>query len=93
MYIRFIAASVLFLTLSATNAEEIDIAAGKALAEKNCYACHGDQVYTREDRRVTSQQKLTAQVQRCQLQLGLQWFDEDVNNTAAYLNNAFYRFK
>ena len=93
MYIRFIAASFLILTLSAINAEEIDIAAGKALTDKNCYACHGDQVYVREDRRITSREKLTAQVQRCQLQLGLQWFDEDVNNTAAYLNEAFYRFK
>ena len=93
MYTHIIAASIMFFWLSAIHAQEVDIAAGKALTDENCYACHGDQVYTRKDRRVTSFEKLTAQVQRCQLQLGLQWFDDDVNNTAAYLNEAFYKFK
>ena len=93
MFIHFIAASILFLSFSAIHAQEVDIAAGKVLTDENCYACHGDQVYTRKDRMVTSFEKLTAQVQRCQLQLGLQWFDDDVNNTAAYLNEAFYKFE
>lgn len=93
MYIHFTAALLMFFSISAIHAQELDIAAGKALTDENCYACHGDQVYTRKDRKVKSFEKLTAQVQRCQLQLGLQWFDDDVNNTAAYLNEAFYKFE
>lgn len=93
MTIRFIAASVLFLSISTTHAEEVDIAAGKALTDENCYACHGTEFYTREDRRVVSRPKLTSQVRQCELQLGLQWFDDDVENTAAYLNKSFYHFK
>ena len=93
MHIRFMAVSVLFLFMSAAHAEEIDIDAGKALTDENCTACHGTEVYTREDRRVTSRPKLSSQVRQCELQLGLQWFDEDVENTAEYLNKAFYHFK
>jgi hypothetical protein len=78
-------------------AEEIDLAAGEELLNANCYrGCHGandTEVYTREDRRVTSMEKLNAQVRRCEQMLGLQWFEEDIFNTAGYLNQAFYKFK
>ncbi|MCP4450195.1 MAG: cytochrome c, partial [Planctomycetes bacterium] len=36
---------------------------------------------------------LTSQVQRCELSLGLKWFDEDVDDVAGYLNQQFYKFQ
>ncbi|MCB1752891.1 MAG: cytochrome c [Gammaproteobacteria bacterium] len=69
-----------------------DLAAGKQLVNENCYSCHGSEVYTRKNRMVTSRSGLTKQVKRCELSLGLTWFDEDVDNAAEYLNQQFYRF-
>jgi hypothetical protein len=41
---------------------------------------------------VKSRNGLTSQVRRCELSLGLKWFDEDVDNVAGYLNQQFYKF-
>lgn len=72
------------------SAQAFDTAVGKQLVDKNCYACHGNELYTRENPMVTSRNGLTKQVQRCELSLGLSWFDEDVDNAAEYLDQQFY---
>ena len=69
-----------------------DISNGKSLQQENCMTCHDDGVYTRSDRRITTMEGLNKQVKRCELTLGLQWFDEDVNDVAGYLNESFYKF-
>ena len=66
---------------------------GKQLVDTHCYKCHGTEVYTRTDRRVTSLPALHSQVRRCELSLGLKWFDQDIENVADYLNKEFDRFK
>jgi mono/diheme cytochrome c family protein len=65
---------------------------GKALHEQRCTKCHTAEIYTREDRKVTSYEGLQRQVQRCETALGLQWFDEDIAAVVAYLNRDYYRF-
>jgi cytochrome c553 len=65
---------------------------GKQLVEKNCTSCHDDSVYTRKDRRVTTLEGLKKQVKRCELNLGLKWFDDEINAVAGYLNDTYYRF-
>lgn len=65
---------------------------GEALYESHCLGCHGPEVYTREDRKIRSFEGLERQVQRCELSLGLQWFDEDIGDVASYLNERFYHF-
>ena len=86
------------LASAAEPAAELD--KGQELHQKNCIACHTtltngqpDKLYTRSDRRVTSLEGLKKQVQRCELNLGLTWFDEDIDAVAAYLNQAYYHFK
>lgn len=76
-----------------------DAQAGEKLHAKNCVACHAsmtgnapDTLYTRKQRKVTSREGLTKQVRRCEQSLGLRWFDDDIENVAAYLNAKFYRF-
>jgi cytochrome c553 len=67
---------------------------GKALmAAANCTKCHDERVYTRADRRVTTLDGLTKQVRRCEQSLGLKWFDEEIDDVAAYLNQTYYHFK
>jgi cytochrome c553 len=70
-----------------------DASHGKALQQENCMSCHDDGMYTRKDRKITTLDGLDAQVRRCELSLGLQWFDDDVDDVVAYLNGSFYKFK
>ena len=76
-----------------------DPAAGKRLAERDCIACHEQKfkpasaIYTRPDRRVTSAARLLAQVQVCNAELRANYFPEDEENVAAFLNDTYYRFK
>jgi hypothetical protein len=73
-------------------AEELDLNRGQTLTEQNCFKCHGSEVYTREDRRVTSLSGLHKQVRRCEQMLGLAWFDDDINNVSGHLNQEYYKF-
>ncbi|MES9882846.1 MAG: cytochrome c [Sedimenticola sp.] len=70
-----------------------DTAAGKDQLEKHCTACHGTDLYTRAERRINSRPALSAQVHRCQVAQGLGWFNDEVENTAEYLNDQFYKLK
>ncbi len=71
----------------------IDVNHGKSLQQKNCMSCHDDGMYTRENRRVTTLDALRHQVQRCETNLNLQWFPEDVDAVIEYLNTTFYNVK
>jgi hypothetical protein len=64
----------------------------ETLYQTHCLQCHGSEIYTRADRKVTSLEGLERQVQRCELSLGLQWFDEDIGEVASYLNQHYYHF-
>ncbi|GAC1420124.1 MAG: hypothetical protein NVSMB6_21930 [Burkholderiaceae bacterium] len=68
--------------------------------ENNCAACHaqrlggdGSAMYTRRDRKVTTPQKLLAQIAVCNTQLSTAMFPEDERDVAAYLNHDYYHFK
>ena len=71
------------------NAEAPD---AHALYTENCTKCHGTEVYTRADRKITSKDALVAQVRMCEQNLGLKWFDEDINSVATLLNKEYYKF-
>ena len=70
-----------------------DVAHGKKLHDASCVKCHDSGVYTREDRFVTSRDALRTQVQRCNVNLGTQWFDEDVDAVTDFLNATYYKFQ
>ncbi len=87
---RALCALALVSGLSSALAEESkDVG---AMVQTNCTKCHGDEIYTRADRKVTSLDGLNRQVGRCETALGLQWFDEDIADVASYLNDKFYKF-
>jgi len=64
----------------------------QALHDQHCISCHGPEIYTREDRKVTTLPGLESQVQRCELALGLTWFDEEIDAVTKLLNERFYHF-
>lgn len=82
----------MMLTLASTTSLAADPAMGKQLNEEHCVKCHGSEVYTRDNRRVTSLPGLHKQVRFCEQNLGLTWFDDQIESTAAYLNLEFYKF-
>lgn len=76
-----------------------DAVAGKALVERDCVACHarrmeGDanRMYLRPDHRVRTPAQLIAQVRYCNTELGTNYFPEEEEHVAAYLNQRFYKF-
>jgi hypothetical protein len=86
-------AAAIFLGLSPAQADDSVTTTGKKLHEENCLSCHKPELYTRPERRVTSQEKLSSQVRLCVSQLQLQWFDEETESVTDYLNKEFYKFK
>ena len=80
---------------------QADAAAGRKLVEeKKCEVCHhnktyGDAkaIYLRKDRKVTSWEKLKAQVAACNSELNLQLFPDDEEHVALFLNETYYKFK
>lgn len=76
-----------------------DARSGQTLVERDCVACHVQRfgnaaaIYTRADRRVTTAGQLLAQVQRCNQELSASYFPDDEENVAAFLNDAYYKFK
>lgn len=98
---RLPAASILTVLLLANGAlASPNAAEGKKLVDANkCELCHhnktmGDAkaIYLRKDRKVTSWEKLKAQVAACNTQLNLSLFPEDEEHIAAYLNQTYYKF-
>lgn len=87
---HLIAALVMLLAQTAVTA---DIENGRTLTGNHCTGCHDDGVYTRADRRVTTLSALQNQVQRCEINLGLKWFEDDINDVVDYLNHQYYKFE
>ncbi len=73
----------------------------KLVTQSKCdSACHaslvggdGTGIYTRPNRRVKTAQQLLTQVRFCNTQLGTNWFPEDEEHVAAYLNQRYYKLK
>ena len=65
---------------------------GQELHDGNCLSCHDAGVYQRAERRVTTLEGLHKQVRRCELALGLNWFDEDIDAVSKHLNASYYKF-
>jgi hypothetical protein len=85
--ILFIAA-VSFTVLS----NAADIGNGSELHVESCTACHDSAMYTRENRFVQSLANLGTQVRFCKDNLGITWFDDEVDDVVGFLNQNYYHF-
>ncbi len=88
-----------WLLIASAPLHAADLRHGKNLHNKHCIACHksmfggdGSKMYTRPDRRVNTLSELEAQVRRCDANLGLRWFEDDVDDVVHYLNQTYYHF-
>lgn len=76
-----------------------DLAAGKALHEEKCVACHvrlyggdGSKMYTRDGRLLSEKRDVLQRVSACNSQVSAGWFPEEEGNVAAWLNATYYKF-
>ena len=69
-----------------------DIFNGEELHSGNCTGCHDSALYTRENRIVQTLPKLGTQVRFCKDNLGIVWFDDEVEDVVGYLNKNYYHF-
>ena len=81
------------LSLMLVQTSAADIKRGETLHAANCVSCHNQVVYTRADRRITSLVGLRNQVARCDANLELEMFPEDIDAVTEYLNTSHYKFK
>ena len=84
--------SILFLFSLSNNVTAQDFDNGVQLHADQCVRCHDDSVYTRANRRVKSLPQLGKQVRFCKDNIGVQWFDDEVNDVILYLNKKYYQF-
>ena len=86
------------LTLSSIFASSFALAEGditngkKLFTGSKCDKCHGTEVFTRKDRKVSSLASLESQVRRCDSNLNTNWFDDEIIDVTAYLNKQYYKF-
>ena len=64
----------------------------KLFTGSKCGTCHGTEIYTSKDRKVKSLKALEAAVRLNDSKLNTNWFDEDVKDVTAYLNQQYYKF-
>ena len=83
---------ILFFTLLPGSALAADIDNGEDLHFEHCTGCHGDEVYTRADRKMKDLAQLGKQVRFCQNAVGATWFDDEVDDVIEYLNTSYYHF-
>lgn len=81
---------LLLIGASAAGASDFDPA---AYHSNNCMRCHGTEVYTRANRRVTSFPALETQVARCDSMLETKLFPEDLASLTNLLNERYYKFE
>jgi hypothetical protein len=69
-----------------------DLDNGDDLHFEHCTGCHDSTAYTREERKATSLARLGTQVRFCKDNLGLAWFDDEVDDVIGYLNATYYHY-
>lgn len=82
-------ATLLTVSGSALQAEDFD---AKTFLATSCSGCHDTSVYTRKKRMVNSPEQLEAQVRRCDANLGVKLFDDDIQALVTHLNDTYYHF-
>lgn len=94
LYLSILTSAALFMFSSFAQAEKNKemYELGKTEHDANCVKCHTDSVYTRKDRFIKSMEALNKQVNRCKENVGVAWFDEDVDAVVYFLNEKYYKF-
>jgi hypothetical protein len=91
---------LLCMALLCPPAYAVNIDNGESLHQETCLECHSPRVedgdhstlYTRENRRVKDFAGLESMVRMCDSNLKIGWFDDEIMDVVAYLNQTYYHF-
>ena len=64
---------------------------GRLLYDNHCIACHTTQMHWRDRKLVNDWASLKVQVRRWQGAAQLNWSEDDIDDVARFLNDAYYR--
>ena len=64
---------------------------GRMLYDNHCIACHTTQMHWRDRKLVNDWASLKVQVRRWQGAAQLNWSEDDIDDVARFLNDAYYR--
>ena len=85
--------AIALLAISSASFAAGDAANGEALfAASECLSCHGTEVFTSPDRKILDLKALDTQVRLCDSNLNTNWFDTEIHDVVAYLNEQYYKF-
>ena len=86
-------AGSLMLASATVAAEAPNAAVGQKLFnESRCLECHGVDLFTSKDRQIKSLAGLEKMVRLCDTRLSTNWYDDQILDVVAYLNQAYYKF-
>ena len=80
---------VLLLMSTPTMSNEL----GEELVTFSCSGCHGDDMYTRENRKTQNIHQLIGRVKGCNRVAATEWNSEQIDAVVKYLNDTFYHFE
>jgi len=80
---------ILFIAGFSASSNATDIKNGDTLHGVKCTRCHDSSVYTRADKKVKTLPRLSKQVRFCKDNLGITWFDDEVEDVTVYLNKNY----
>ena len=82
----------LFTITLSVSSYAADVENGSELHAESCTQCHDSAAYTREDRKVHNLDRLGTQVRFCKDNLGVAWFDDEVDDVIEFLNKEYYHY-
>lgn len=82
---------VVVIAMGAMPAVAADINARRLITD-DCTGCHGNEVFSRQDRTVSSMPGLKARVRNCTAVAGVDWSTDEVRAVIEYLNERYYDF-
>ena len=89
----FILACILFTLQTPIYAQPgYDEKRGELLYSIHCASCHDSEIHWREKKLVTDWHTLKEQVNRWEINMNLDWNNDDTADVAAYLNAIYYHF-
>ena len=80
------------LIVAQPSASGADVARGRALYENHCIVCHTSKVHRREPRVASDPVQLRAIVEKWQVEQGLRWSREDIEDVVGYLTLTYYKY-
>lgn len=89
MMMRSLLATTLVLLAGAAQAQPSS--RGQLLYDNHCIACHSTQMHWRDKKLVADWASLKVQVRRWQATAQLNWSEDDIDDVARFLNDAFYK--